>query len=943
MEAFKPITTNPYIVGNPVKSKEMFFGREDDFKNIQNWIIYDGGPQVILLIGGPRSGKTSILWQILGGRLRQAGEAVLCDFHKILPKIKQDEDLPFEVGKAILENPTFKPFEADFLREDNTSWTIRLEQLVRNCLNLIKPLKLIILCDEFVEIEDRLKKRELSPNALLWIKELLNLPVHFVMTSSREFEESTVRAALSSVAQTYHIYELSRQDAVALIQNPIGEQLTYKEDVSEKIYRLSGGHPFYVQYICHTLVSHVNAELKRNYVIAEDLEGVIDFIMRNPAGHIQETWKSLSKPDYAPKYVRDTLAALANSIRHPEEYVSTSNIFKTVLEKRFNVDKPTLYKRLSWFIQNTRLLEKEKQSENYRFRHDLLRHWISYDFPAGEYIEPLAGEDELVPPDPGPEINKYLFGIMGIGGIVAVTTFMVLFLNSPPTPEIDVLDKIRDRGFLRVGLEPDVPPMFFVDTTGQKEGFDYQLALLVAKKLGIPQIEAVEDDHSDLPDLLYDGKTDIIMGGYTRDTEIKNVVWSNGYLDSGLCLVVRQGSSIRELPQLSDHKIGISDNQETENWIKENISNPNIFKYKGISWFKRLDNDTVDAIVHDCPYSDEKLKAFPYLTIVKRNLHTFEYAIGVPNDHGKLLPAIDEAVTEIKKSAQYARLIRKFIEKPITPISEFDFLVCAREADKTWRRLFLVKSSGEKELLFKELKKFYQLNPSMSRNKKLLVFQRDLGKKAKICLVNLETRTIIDCKHPGIAPSISPDGKKIVYLLNSRTKSLEIMSLNDFQTESIPIVLSHNEVARIEKPAFLSDSKSIVFLGTETTSNHREVVLYDPSRSGEDKFKFLTNYAEKMVFLKPATNSNALLFAFSHVPKESTLLIMRDFRKGEIEKIQCDIMAKFPVFSRNEKKVYFISGNGVKYIETGDTLKCDAKQYIGGLDLIKMIDLIPIQ
>jgi hypothetical protein len=38
---FEPIK-NPYIVGNPIKSTEMFFGRKDEFKNIEDWIVNDG-------------------------------------------------------------------------------------------------------------------------------------------------------------------------------------------------------------------------------------------------------------------------------------------------------------------------------------------------------------------------------------------------------------------------------------------------------------------------------------------------------------------------------------------------------------------------------------------------------------------------------------------------------------------------------------------------------------------------------------------------------------------------------------------------------------------------------------------------------------------------------------------------------------------------------------
>ncbi len=282
-------------------------------------------------------------------------------------------------------------------------------------------------------------------------------------------------------------------------------------------------------------------------------------------------------------------------------------------------------------------------------------------------------------------------------------------------------------------------------------------------------------------------------------------------------------------------------------------------------------------------------------------------------------------------------------DKTLSKMGEFDFIICARSpSEKDWKRLFLVKSSGEKELFLKNIKN-YQLHPSISRDKKWLVFQRGLAKSAKICIVNLKTRAITNnCMHTGKMPSISPDGKKIVYVPIEDSNSMEIMNLNDFKQKRIPISLSHNEIAKIKRPTFLNDSENIVFLGREVTSNYMEVVLYEPDRPSDKQFKLLTNYAQHIEFLTPATNSRSLLFELSHTHKESILLLQPDFRNGEIVEIPCGFKAKFPVFSMNEKQIYFISDNRVKYIERSDKT-CSAKDYTGKLDLINMIDLIPIQ
>ena len=70
---------NPYIVGNPIRSKDMFFGREDDFRFIRDKLVNSPTGLIIVLAGERRSGKTSILYQILNGRLGERFVPVFID------------------------------------------------------------------------------------------------------------------------------------------------------------------------------------------------------------------------------------------------------------------------------------------------------------------------------------------------------------------------------------------------------------------------------------------------------------------------------------------------------------------------------------------------------------------------------------------------------------------------------------------------------------------------------------------------------------------------------------------------------------------------------------------------------------------------------------------------------------------------------------------------
>ena len=66
---FQPIRPNPFIVGNPVRTPAMFFGREAEFQFIRGTLRSQPGGCIVVLVGERRTGKTSILYQIMQGRL----------------------------------------------------------------------------------------------------------------------------------------------------------------------------------------------------------------------------------------------------------------------------------------------------------------------------------------------------------------------------------------------------------------------------------------------------------------------------------------------------------------------------------------------------------------------------------------------------------------------------------------------------------------------------------------------------------------------------------------------------------------------------------------------------------------------------------------------------------------------------------------------------------
>src|SRR4029079_6781497 len=84
LRSYVPIEPNPYIVGNPIRSESMFFGREDDFRYVRTKLEGVSQGVVIVFCGERRVGKSSILYQLVNGRLGDRVVPVFVDMQEMV-------------------------------------------------------------------------------------------------------------------------------------------------------------------------------------------------------------------------------------------------------------------------------------------------------------------------------------------------------------------------------------------------------------------------------------------------------------------------------------------------------------------------------------------------------------------------------------------------------------------------------------------------------------------------------------------------------------------------------------------------------------------------------------------------------------------------------------------------------------------------------------------
>jgi len=138
----------------------------------------------------------------------------------------------------------------------------------------------------------------------------------------------------------------------------------------------------------------------------------------------------------------------------------------------------------------------------------------------------------------------------------------------PAAGESAPLRRIRAAGVLRVGMdtgEPPwtgTPPMYQKDSSGKDAGFDVEVAGVIATAIGIDAVEIVHARYSELPSLLGDpsGKIDLLISGYSP-SELSGVVWSDPYLEYGLCLIVPTASKVKSTKDLFGEAVGIFDDE----------------------------------------------------------------------------------------------------------------------------------------------------------------------------------------------------------------------------------------------------------------------------------------------------------------------------------------------------------------------------------------------
>jgi tetratricopeptide (TPR) repeat protein len=269
---------NPYIAGAPVREQDMFFGRQKLLARILNVLHHNS----LMITGERRIGKTSFLHHLK--RALETDEGTEYQFFPVTTDLQgvPEESFFHAVMSDVVEGLRPKNLDALRFRQESEAYEGRdfshdLQRMVEElATRTTRKVKLALLIDEvdvLNEYSERINQRLRS----IFMK---TFSEHLVAVMSGVGIKRIWKSEGSPWYNFFDEIELtafSREEAEALIRQPVEGVFRYEPEAVERILSYSALKPYVIQKFCIHAVNRMLEE-GRTTVTVGDVESVKDTV-----------------------------------------------------------------------------------------------------------------------------------------------------------------------------------------------------------------------------------------------------------------------------------------------------------------------------------------------------------------------------------------------------------------------------------------------------------------------------------------------------------------------------------------------------------------------------------------------------------------------------------------------------------------------------------------
>ena len=413
---------NPYIAGNPVTGTEMFFGRQDIFRFVQETLVGRYRDNAIVLFGGRRTGKTSILRQMsrhLDPRyvpvfvdlqwisLQGLGEMLWGIARQAARALRQQKGISLSI-----------PSRDEFADDPEECFR---DGFLNPALEALGDDHLLLMLDEAARLYEQVQAGRLELRVFDLLRSLIqHYPrLNFIFSIDSGLEEMRREyTVLFSVCQYRKISFLDRDAAEALITEPVKEHYRYAPGAVDRILETTHGHPYYIQLVCNRLFARW-ARQRGDEVTASDVEAVLGEAVEQGMASLQHTWEEAS--DRA----KVVLAALAELMGDANRPVSPGDLRAIFAAQEIALSRRAVSGALQELVTREVL---RPANGGYVFTVDLMRLWLQ-QYQRLEWVKSkIPPPEEAKPPARRDWVRRVLVGVSA-GLMFLLIGLSVIFLR----------------------------------------------------------------------------------------------------------------------------------------------------------------------------------------------------------------------------------------------------------------------------------------------------------------------------------------------------------------------------------------------------------------------------------------------------------------------------------------------------------------------------------
>lgn len=213
---------------------------------------------------------------------------------------------------------------------------------------------------------------------------------------------------------------------------------------------------------------------------------------------------------------------------------------------------------------------------------------------------------------------------------------------------------------LKVGMELAYPPFEMTNTTGQPTGVSVDLAKALGMSLG-RDIKIENMSFDGLIPALKTGKIDIILSSMTATPErAQSIDFSDPYLRTGLCLLVRKDSSVQTIGDLDQAGMTVAVKKGTtgHNYASKELKKAKILVLdKEAAAVLEVVQGKADAFIYDQMSTYSNWKRNPQTTrAILQPFQRESWAIGIRKDNTALKEEINIFLKDYRAKGGFEKL-----------------------------------------------------------------------------------------------------------------------------------------------------------------------------------------------------------------------------------------------------------------------------------------------